>query len=118
MVTNHTGKRKNTKPRSIIQITMISIIDKQGKNNSFVRCVKGCGPFGKTLGSDPTQGIVTEENIARLEHTAEYHERHHPSHKIEITYYRVQSLQEVAPVDELPIVAEMRARLKALSSQK
>lgn len=65
------------------------VIEKQGTLYVTVRCTGGgnCG-LGKMLDMSNTQGNPSEEVIARLVHSGEYHEQRHPKHQVEVTIYR------------------------------
>lgn len=66
------------------------ILDKQGTLYSTARCTggKGCG-MGRMLEMHNTLGEPSEDIISRLTNTAEWHERKHQLHNVEVTIYRV-----------------------------
>lgn len=79
------------------------ILDKEGTLYSTARCTGGgsvCG-VGRILpdGMVNTQGSVSDDVVRRLTYLAEHHEQRHPTHVVEVTFYRMA---------ELPIQRQMR----------
>ena len=64
----------------------MKILEYEGTLASRVRCVKGCG-LGKRLDLIETNGTTTQEQVDRLIGKADKHERLHPKHKVEVTFY-------------------------------
>jgi len=91
---------------------MITILNLEGDLRSRVRCTS-CNN-GKELSFADTKGNVGEFVERRLMHTAEHHEFYHPTHSIEVTFYR----KKKENLTELPIVREMRERLESLRKTK
>ena len=64
----------------------MKILEYEGELASRVRCVKGCG-LGKQLDLIETRGTTTQEQVDRLIGKAAQHERIHPKHEVEVTFY-------------------------------
>lgn len=64
----------------------VTILKYEGELDSRVRCAKGCG-FGKQLDSIETRGVTTQEQVDRLLGVADRHDRLHPRHEVEVTFY-------------------------------
>jgi len=86
----------------------MKILKYEGELASRVRCTSGCG-LGKQLDIIETQGTTTQEQVDRLIGAADKHERLHPTHEIEVTFY----IKPLVLDNELPIVREMKERLEA-----
>lgn len=71
------------------------ILDKEGTLYSTARCTGGgrvCN-LGRVLEMYDTKGTPSDEIVARLTNTGEWHERRHPSHTVEVTVYRETKVQ-------------------------
>lgn len=87
----------------------VTYLKYEGELASRVRCVKGCG-LGKQLDIIETRGTTTQKQVDQLIGVADQHERLHPTHEIEVTFY----IKPAVPDNELPIVRQMREKLESL----